>query len=217
LAKLKGIYAKNIAIQLLSTAEQLGPNDICLFAQNRDITKKENTPNWPPYELVYRAGTSPRLGGLKSKFLTDGPALQHGITDVSNLILGKFYQKSLVWRLLTNNAQQTTQRRGGRKKKGRGGAGNLKSRYQLQDGDLLGFVDALTLGAQTVDTIYWDREADRLGQQHKKMAEFNKRQIKHKGNSLHTKVVKRAAPVGDAKIHVYLGFSSSDDDEEAEN
>lgn len=217
LSKFKGIQSKNLAVQLLPKPEQLGPNDILFFVQHRDIQTQNNTPDWPPHEIIFPAGSKPKLEGLHNVLVAQseslvGPAVMHGIAEADNLVVAKWYPKQLVWRRLQKGGKQSGRgRKGGRKRKGRQ-IGNLKSTFQLQDGNLLAFVDTRTLGSTTVENIVWEREEDQIAMQYKQMAAIEKSQKKVKGGSSSVKTTKRAAPVGDAKIHVYLGFSSSDED-----
>ena len=202
---------------MLPKPEQLGPNDILFFVQHRDIQTQKNTPDWPPHEIIFPAGSKPKLEGLHNVLVAQseslvGPAVMHGIAEADNLVVAKWYPKQLVWRRLQKGGKQSGRgRKGGRKRKGRQ-IGNLKSTFQLQDGNLLAFVDTRTLGSTTVENVVWEREEDLIAMQYKQMAAIEKSQKNVKGGSSSVKTTKRAAPVGDAKIHVYLGFSSSDED-----
>jgi hypothetical protein len=219
LAKFKGIHAKKLAIQLLPAPEQIGPNDLLLFVQYRDLQTKTNAPNWPCPEILFKGGPSPKLGGLRNVLLSQkepsvGMAAQRKIT-VENLIIAKFFNKQLNWKELHN--RPITSR--GRSKKKRGGTGNLKSRFHLGHGDLLAFADASLCGTTKREDIDFLRQEDHLGQQYKIAADIEKKNNKGKGGKGKTggnsaKKYKRSAPVGDAKIHVYLGFSSDEDEEE---
>lgn len=220
LIKCKGIQFKNLVIQLLPEPEQLSPNDILFFVQHRNLQTKENTPDWPCQEIIFKAGPSPKLGAIEKIFLstegdTLGPAAAYTITK-ENLIIAKFFTKSLVWRQF-NNLPPNNQKRG----KGRGKRNNrqvnLKSKYQLNDGDLLAFADASLCGTTKREDIDFLREEDEVAQQYKELALIAKKNKKNGGSNSgggSSAKVKRAAPVGDAKIHVYLGFSSDEDDDE---
>ena len=153
-----------------------------------------------------------------------GPAILHGIAEASDLIVAKWFPDTLTWKRLSknkNNGQNTNLRRSTRKNRGKYSHQNqnkrLKIKYNLRDGDLLAFVDAKTLGSVKVEKIEWKREEDKLAEQYKILANIGKNKKGKNGSGGSVKKTnngKRSAPVGDAKIHVYLGFSSEEEEEE---
>ena len=229
LSKIKSMNShRHNVVQLLTQPEQIGPNDLLLFVQHHNMRSKVNSPDWPCTEICFKGGTAPKLVALQNLLLasTEATAAVAGEILVDNLVVAKFFPKNLLWKMLhvsKNKAATNSNRSRGKRKnnnnKNRHTAGNLKSKFQLQDGDLLAFADASLCGTTKREEMNFLREEDEIAQQYKQMAMIDKKNQKSKagksGGSV--KKVKRAAPVGDAKIHVYLGFSSEEEEEEEEN
>lgn len=210
----KGINNKRLLVQLLPEPEQLSPNDITFFVQRRDLGSGENEPLWPAWELVFRTSAQPRLAALEGLLAGEGGLAASFDIPKQHLAVAKFFPKTMEWKQL--RAKGSNQ--GRRKKRGRHRNNNLKSRYQLADGDLLAFADLRQLDGP--GPVIWDRPEDVMAKIYMEQRKAEKSAGASAGKSSgRGKKPKRSQPVGDVQIHMdlYLGFSTDEENGEGDD